>query len=476
MKINIYNIKLIAFLGVALSLSSCEDYLDIPAPSNAFYEENTFVNDATTATTINGVLAQLSVNYYLSNLSLYTGLYTDEFTLNLNNAAFYQRFYNNDLNSNQAPSVWSDFYPLVYRVNAIIEGINDTSATLSNKDQYLGEAYFLRAFSFYYLTNIYGDIALPTTSDYEVNNTLSRQPQEEAFQQIIADLEMAESLLSESYVTSDGLETSSQARPNKTAAQALLSRVLLQTENWEEAAEISSAILDQSGQSLVDTENVFKTDSGAMIWELMPNNNPDSYMKYVPDYNIYFGWNYGFSPVEVEFGNAPVYLSESQLDVFEEGDLRFQNWVYPVELPDTTYYLPYKYQTQTAGEEASAILRIAEQYLINAEANAEMGDLGAAVTSINAVRNRAGLPDITANSSEEVLAAIAKERRTEFFAEGGYRFFDLKRTNTIDEVMNDVVTDKTKFGEVTWDSYKQFWPISYSEINANPNLEQTEGY
>ncbi|WBL25029.1 RagB/SusD family nutrient uptake outer membrane protein [Zunongwangia sp. HGR-M22] len=477
MKFNIKNIKLFLSLGVVFCLSGCDDYLDIPAPSDAFYEENTFVNDATTATTINGVLAQLSVNYPFTNLSLYTGLYTDEFTLNVNNALTYQRYYNNDLNSNNAPSAWSDFYPIVYRVNAIMEGINTTNETLSNKDQYLGEAYFLRGLCFYYLTTLYGDIALPTTSDYQVNNKLSRAPQQEAFQQIIADLEMAESLLSENYVTSDGLETSSQARPNKTAAQALLARVLLYNQDWEKALEKSEAVINGTQQSLVGLNQVFKTDSEAMIWELMPNNNPDSYMRYVPDYNIYFGWNYGFSSIEIEFANAPVYLSESQLSVFEEGDQRFENWVSPVELNDsTTYYLPYKYQTQTAGEEASAILRIAEQYLIIAEANAELGNLGEAVAKINAVRNRADLPAINPTSKEEILAAILKERRAEFFGEGSFRFLDLKRTNKLDVIMNQAVQQKTEFGEATWESYKQFWPISYSEINANPNLEQTPGY
>ncbi|MCL6219839.1 RagB/SusD family nutrient uptake outer membrane protein [Zunongwangia pacifica] len=476
MKINIKNIQLLLCLVVALSIASCDDYLDIPAPSDAFYAENTFVNDATTATTINGVLADLSVNAYISELALNTGLYTDEFMLNNSNSITYQRFYNDDLNSNNAPSVWSDFYPLVYRVNAIIEGINNTTATLVNKDQYLGEAFFIRALSFYYLTNVYGDIALPTTSDYKVNNKLSRQPQEEAFQQIIADLEMAESLLPENYAASDGSETISQARPNKTAAKALLARVFLHTENWQKAQEISSGILNSGQQSLVPLEDVFKTDSQAMIWELMPNNNPDSYMKYVPDYNIYFSWNSGFLPIEMEFSYAPAYLSASQLAAFEEGDLRFQNWVFPLEINDITYYLPYKYQSDVAGEEASAMLRIAEQYLINARANAELGNLGDANARINEIRNRAGLPAINPTSKEEVLTAIAKERRVEFFAENGYRFFDLKRTNAIDAVMNEVVKNKTAFGEATWGSHKQYWPISYGEINANPNLEQTEGY
>ncbi|WP_417886289.1 RagB/SusD family nutrient uptake outer membrane protein [Zunongwangia sp.] len=475
MKINIKNIKLFFCLGIALSLSSCEDYLDIPAPSDAFYEENTFVNDATTATTINGILADLSVSYYVSDLGLNTGLYADEFTLNQTNSISYQRYYNDDLSSNNAPSYWGDFYSLVYRVNAIIEGINKTDAILSNKDQYLGEAYFIRAFSFYYLTNLYGDIALPTTSDYEVNNKLSRRSQEEAFQQIINDLEMAETLLAEDYKTSDGTTTTSQARPNKTAAQALLSRVLLYTENWQKVEEISSAILNGTQQSLLPLENVFKTDSQAMIWELMPNNNENSYMRYVPDYNIYMGWDYG-GDLAYDFSYAPVYLSESQLGAFEEGDQRFEKWTYTVELAGATYYLPYKYQSKVAGEEASAMLRIAEQYLINAKANAELGNLEAAVSRINEVRNRAGLLPITATSKQEVLAALAKERRAEFFAEDGYRFFDLKRTNTIDEVMSEAVKNKTVAGKASWSSYKQYWPISYSEINANPNLEQTEGY
>ena len=461
---------------LALFLASCDEYLDIPIPTNSIFADQVFENDATTVAAINGILANLSTEYYISELSLNTGLYTDELTLNYNSSPTYQRYYADALSPTNAPSAWSDLYPFIYQANAIIEGINASTAKLENRDQYLGEAHFLRAMFFFYLTNLYGDIALPLTSDYTVNNSLSRVPQDQVYEQIVSDLQLAASLLPEVYTDKDGNESFERARPNLSAARALLARVYLYTQNWEQAVQKATEVIAETATyTLTDLNAVFLTNSEAMIWGLVPNQNPYSFVNYVGDYYIYMGWDYG-SGFEYDFPYASAYLSQNQLSAFEEGDLRFSQWTFKVALDGTDYYVPYKYQSSVTGVESFAFLRIAEQYLIRAEANAQQGKLGPANEDLSKIRMRAGLDEVSFTNKELLLAAIEKERQAEFFAEAGYRFFDLKRTGKIDAIMPEVIKEKKDVPNATWESYKKNWPIPFSEINANPNLKQTPGY
>ncbi|MEO8253248.1 MAG: RagB/SusD family nutrient uptake outer membrane protein [Flavobacterium sp.] len=457
-----------------LLCSSCDDYLDISLPTNSFYEETAFNNDKTTAATINGIYATLSNQAIITDLELYSGLYTDEFTSNQTDFA-QQQFYLNNLTAINAPSYWASFYPLLYQTNLIIEGLSKTKAVLGNKDQYLGEVYFMRAYFFFYLTNIYGDIAMPLTSDYKINNTLSRTKQAEVYQQIIADLEKAEALLPDTFRDQLGQETASRSRPNKYAAKALLARVYLYTKNWKKASDEATAILDNmETYSLVAPSDAFLTDSNEVIWSLTSDLNPASYPNFVKEYTTYMGWYTSDDNIEADFAFAPSYLTPSLLNSFEEGDERFQAWTYKVSIDDKEYYVPYKYKSTVSNEESLTLFRLSEIYLIRAEALANLDQDQEAINDLDAVRLRAGLAGTPATSKDEILDAIAKERRVEFFSELGYRFFDLKRTAKIDEVMNAEV--KNKKSPATWSSYKASFPIPPSEIYNNPNLKQTTGY
>lgn len=87
---------------------------------------------------------------------------------------------------------------------------------------------------------------------------------------------------------------------------------------------------------------------------------------------------------------------------------------------------------------------------------------------LNAIRNRAGLGNTSAGNMEEIIDAVLEERRKEFFTEYGHRFFDLKRTGKLNEVLG------VKPG---WKSENRLLPIPESEINLNTNLQpQNPGY
>lgn len=474
MKITYKNTYYFTVTLLFLLCSGCDEYLDVSLPTNSFYEETAFNNDKTAAATINGIYSTLCNQSIISDLGLYSGLYTDEFTSNQTDVSA-QKYYLNNLTATSAPGYWASFYPLLYQTNLIIEGLSNTKAILSNKDQYLGEVYFLRAYFFFYLTNIYGDIAMPTTSDYKINNALSRTKQAEVYQQIIADLEKADALLPDTFTDQLGEETASRSRPNKFAAKALLARVYLSTKNWKKAEQEATAIIDNMDTySLVAPSDVFLTDSNAVIWSLTSDLSPFSYPNFVKEYNMYMGWYTTEDNVENDFAFAPAYLSSSLLNSFEAGDERLNTWTFKLSIDNIDYYVPYKYKSTVSNEESLVIFRLSEIYLIRAEALANQDQSQEAINDLDAVRLRAGLIGTTATSKDEILEAILKERRVEFFSESGYRFFDLKRTGKIDEVMNEEV--KHKKATATWSSYKAYFPIPTSEIYNNPNLKQTTDY
>ncbi len=468
--------KYLPIVTVLISCFSCDEYLDIPLPTDSLFTDQVFKQDKTTAAALNGVYGELTTEYYLSKLGLETAFYTDEYTP-LNSGSTYLTTYENNLTPINAPEFYSKMYPFLYRVNLIIEGVTNTDATLKNKDQYLGEAYFLRAFIFYNLANVYGDIPLPTTSEFAKNNTLSRTPKSDVYLQVVEDLKMAINLLPEFYKTSGGDDTFSKNRPNKLAAKALLAKTFLYTKEWKKASDLCTEVLSEvQNPDLIPLNQVFITDSDAMIWELTADITEGSFLNYVPELFIYItSWNNMLPPIdEFNFPYAAGYLSQNLVDSFDTDDQRLENWILEFTVSGTQYYEPFKYQSDVSGEESLAILRMADIYLTRAEALAQQDDFINAMADVNVVRTRAGLLNAMASSKETALDAVLNERRKEFFTELSSRFFDLKRLNKIDEVMNDQVL--IKGGDASWATYKQNWPISVSETIANPNLKQTEGY
>ncbi|HMF73799.1 MAG TPA: RagB/SusD family nutrient uptake outer membrane protein, partial [Flavitalea sp.] len=219
--------------------------------------------------------------------------------------------------------------------------------------------------------------------------------------------------------------------------------------------------------SLDSLNGVFLKNSTEAIWQLQP---------------VAYGINTiegpAFIPPPTGVGpNNPITLGSGLLSSFEPGDKRLTNWVGSLKPDGTlvTYYYPYKYKINTYGaavNEYEMVLRLGEQYLIKAEAEAQLGDLSNAATDLNSIRNRAGLPNTTSSTQPSLLAAIQQERRVELFSEWGHRWLDLKRTGTIDAVMNIAAPLKG----ATWDTRHQLYPISNYELLNDPKLIQNPGY
>lgn len=464
-------------LFIASSLfAGCKKFLDIQLPTDTVTAQTVYNTDLSVASVISGILLN-TLDYTKSdNVGLKAGLYVDELQ-NLNSTNFAnENFYKNGLSLNSTPTNWIKLYSLVYQCNLAIEGINDSKADLAYRNQWLGEAKFCRAYIYLELVNLYGDVPLAIVSDYGVNNKLSRSPKGQVYQQIIADLKEAQSLLGTSYLNASSQVTTERGRPNRFSATALLARTYLYAGDWAKAeAEATTVISNTENFQLPAPASAFLAGSKETIWALVVA------VQVAPPYNIF---NMGMPAVVANPAalSSSVPLSQSMVDTFEPGDLRFTTWVRTTSTvtPAQTYYYPNKYKSGTPGTESLVTLRLSEQYLIRAEARAQQNNVSGAVQDLNLLRARSRptpalgvLPDYSAVISQtDCLAAIARERRVELFSEFGSRFFDLKRTGTIDAVMS--VAAPAKGG--VWSPSRQIWPIPTEDVRLNPNLTQAPGY
>lgn len=472
-------LKIILFSLIFVSNTGCKKFLDIPLPVDKVAADGAYISDNSTSSVITGILSNMSSSSVFGStagnpetIDYRTGLYTDELQSIRANDQPSTAFYTDNITSANFLQ-WSVMYKLVYNTNIAIENIRNNKVVLPNRNQWLGEALFCRAFTYFYLVGIYGDVPLALTSDYVVNNKLSRTPKAQVNQQIIADLKEAQGLLSANFRDGYSVVTNLRGRPNQFAATALLARMYLYAGDWANAEIESTKVINSTANfQLLAPNLVFLADSKETIWSITPVTT-----NLVSGYILYGGAIPSVVASQTVVSSfSGVSLSQSLKNTFESGDLRFTNWIKSTTTTTTpvngVFYFPNKYKSAVPGTESNIALRYAEQYLIRAEARAHMNNLAGAATDLNAIRTRAGLPGTTASTQETMVAAVLKERQVELFTEFGHRFLDLKRTGTIDAVMGIVAPQKGG----TWNSQKQIWPIPVNEITANPNLTQAPGY
>jgi hypothetical protein len=458
-----------------LVLFSCKKLVEVNAPTTSINSANVYASDPTAIAAVTDIYVRISSGDLpgggIASLNLCPSLSSDELSL-FDGATNYgvQYYYRNALSSTLVSfDFWSNLYQTVYVTNAAIEELNK-STTLSPgvKNQLLGEVKFTRALCYFYLLNLYGDVPLSLSSDYSINSLLVRKPKADVYSQIILDLKDAQNLLSAQYLNATLLSsTQDRVRPTRWAATALLARVYLYAGDYTNAEnEATTLINNASVFSLVPLNNVFLKNSSEAIWQLQP---------------VISGWNTQDARTFILPSNGPdqyiypFYLSSQLLNSFETNDRRKFNWIKNVTVGAITYYYPYKYKSATYNDpvtEYEMVFRLGEQYLIRSEARVQLNRISEAKDDLNAIRIRAGLPGTTANDKKSLLSAILHERQTELFTEWGHRWFDLKRTNTVDAIMNVVTAQKGG----AWNTNYQLYPISNNELLANPKLTQNPGY
>ncbi|MCK7509015.1 MAG: RagB/SusD family nutrient uptake outer membrane protein [Desulfobacterales bacterium] len=327
--------------------------------------------------------------------------------------------------------LWTAPYIAINRCNTVIYYLDKLNLSNDKKNTYLAEILFIRALNYYNLTRLFKDVPLklnPTFSESDLNIPVSAQS--DIYTQILTDLNFANGKIANtsSYVATD------------LAVKTLLAKIHLELGNYNNAITYADTVI-ASNKKLVDNYSTLFTTEGntESIFEL-------SYTDIISDKNRLA--EYCFPPnLKGRYEIAP---ETNLLNSFETNDIRKSLFLGPI---------PYcnKYENITGGSDNVYIFRLAELFLLRAEARARQnGNIALIRNDINTIRNRAGLDSIFNNSYSELLIIIEQERRHEFAFEG-HRWFDLVRTGRADEILG--IPEN-----------KYYFPIPLSEVNTNDEI------
>lgn len=444
------------------SFTGCEGFLETDLPNSQLITVTVFDNRTTAEAALTDIYSKMRDSGLMTGkttgISNQLGNYTDELVFYGNSTTSTFAFYNNNLlgSNAQVAEIWNSSFKQIYAANALLEAVQESgNLTIADRAQLEGEALFIRALLHFYLSNIFGDIPYCDSSDYLKNSRISRFSPEIISEKITNDLLAALELLPYSDISKE------RVRPNKFAAHALLSRIYLYNKKWSQAAEHADVVIKNSSVYYLtpNSETVFLKQSSATIWQFMPSING----KNTDEGTTFY------------FAKAPPpqsALNPELVNEFTPGDLRKKHWILSLSGGGVTYYRANKYKqfsNTSSSLEYSIVFRLAEQHLIRAEANANLGYLDSALEDLNRIRLNAGLQISNAASKDEILSAIIHERKLELFTEFGHRFFDLKRSGSISQVLGEK--------KIGWSKNDVIWPIPETELLLNPNLlPQNEGY
>ncbi|MEO6524430.1 MAG: RagB/SusD family nutrient uptake outer membrane protein [Mucilaginibacter sp.] len=446
--------------------SSCNKFVELDAPLNKIEASAAYSTDGTATASVIALYNYgifNSLNAMLVSINVFGGISSDELHYTPTATPELTEIENNAISiaSVQNGNLWAYAYSELLEANAAIDGITaSTTLTPSVKSQLLGEAKFFRAFVNFYLVNYYGGVPI-TSGDPLASAYLPRSTPAQVYALIVSDLKDAQGLLPVTYVGT------LKSRVNQYAATALLARVYLYQQDYVNAEAAATTVIGSGVYTLAATNSVFINTSTETI--------------------LQFATYYGYSAVSTSYRTStsatniapPAYVLTSNIaNSFEANDNRKTNWV-DSTVSGSKFYRINKYKIYTAatagaGNEFNVVLRLAELYLIRAEARAQQNNLNnltGALADVNVIRTRAGLANLPTTTLVPVmLAAIAKERKLELFGEFGHRWFDLLRTGQANTVLS--VLKPT-----TWDVNRSvLFPIPDQQRRVNTSLTQNPGY
>ncbi|WP_290792126.1 RagB/SusD family nutrient uptake outer membrane protein [Flavihumibacter sp. UBA7668] len=451
MKKFLINISLLA----TLSFGSCKKILEVD-PVEFTSDDITIIDENSARTAVRGVYNQLASNgyygYTFQTLGFFSGdniQYTGSQTVN-------NQLTNHDVKADLAAlsTAWTAIYNTINRANHVIEKVPSLAATptltQAVKDQLAGEAYFIRALSYFDLARTWGGVQLvlvPTKSASD-RPIIPRSTQAATYNQVLSDLETAESLLP---------QTTNRIRATKKTVWALRARFHLYRQEWALAEEYATKLIDDAANyTLVQPYQNFFANSSSntsesvleLYYSTAVTNNQAS--QWLPTTKGGVGWIKPTNQV-VELLNDPAKggnrNSLLQKVVLSGADNWFGNLYYRSDRTDPAF-----------------LIRIAEVVLNRAEARANQDKLEAALADLNKIRIRAGVQPIEGETDKtNLLLAIENERRLEFALEN-HRWYDLVRTNRAQAVLG--ITDSNKL----------LLPIPFRELLVDAQLQQNPGY
>ena len=392
------------------------------------------------------------------------------------------------LNGN-ATRDWQGLYAGVADANAVLDNVPaivDVAFTGNNrKAQILGEAKFLRALHYFNLVTTYGDVPLALTNNVSGNAFfLSRSPVAAVYNQIVQDLQSADSAL---LPASGG--SPNNGRATQGAAEALLAKVYAQQGKYDSCLIYCNKVLASSYYSLVPNY--------ADLFDGGHNNTAESIFE-IQHSTIAGTTNYGpelllpFSLTKDTYAKFNDVTNDLIKAYNAEGDtVRLHASVYfsvpadtiaipppyTIKSPTVPYAYKWKQPNGSNSPDNQILIRLADIILLKAEALNQTGQTSQAIPLINQIRARAKLLPTTAVSPTDVAAAVLKERRLELALEG-HRWLDLLRAGaqyTI-TLMNSQVDPFGNSLKYALTQNRLLFPVPQSERDLDKNLSQNNGY
>ena len=472
--------KRLIILFAVFSLVACTGLLNLEPASSL--TRNDYWKNATDVE--NGVTAM----YYSLSKALAKGVYDwgelrgGNYTGNQPNGADQYDIINNAIKSTNSAALWTNLYQTINRANLVLKYGPGASMLPSQKSGCLSECYTARALCYFYIVRVWGDapLFLEPVESYSASNVFrERTSAETLLKQVVSDLEAAELY---SQPVSDA--SFKRSRFNRMGVYAIMADVYAWMHEYDKVLSVmdkidvlappasSSAYWKLFDISPSASQGAF-TDNWKSIFSKVDINSDMSavnkerifYLHYDELENGVNG-NTSYFCIGVSKANP----TDKLLTTFETGDKRYAA-TFSTSTPRriSMKFWPAGSTFGTGGVVSDGdivLYRMSEMTLLKAEALAAVGKIGDAVTELNKIRMRSGLPAVTEGdfiTSDDLILAILNERTREFVGEGKY-WFDLVRTGHASDI-----------GGVD-DPKKWLFPISKTHLDENKKLTQNPGY
>lgn len=324
-------------------------------------------------------------------------------------------------NSFVEDDAWSEYYHRILVANIILDRLDEMEGTFAEKQDLAGEAYFLRAWSYFMLANLYGkpyvdEAQAETDFCVPINRAtgIEKQPLTRSTIREVYDLMQADIRHSIAALKAGGMEKTI-FRPNLPTAYLLASRIALFRKDYDATIAYADSVL------LVTEASLFDMNEEYSIQRFMNVGNREILFSY--------GESSSNGMAAFQWGStrrAALVPSSGLLALYAKNDKR-------LTASSSLFFTsggkkPMKYYGSSSDGVFPHVFRVAEVYLNRAEAYAGKGDVEGALREVNAVREKRVTSDyeVTASTAAEALVLVKNERRMEFCFEG-FRWFDLRR-------------------------------------------------
>jgi len=444
------HIRLIPFI---LLLTGCQNFLEVK-PELQVDQTQAITNASTAEAAVNGMYNRLgSDNYYGSNFPALSYLSGGDVQWTGSQSAP-QEITARKLTATNSyvGSAWSAIYSTILQANYLLEAVptlTDPQLTADRKNQMQGEAYAIRALSYFDLARGWGGVQLilKATHTPSDNTGIARSSLDDTYAQVLKDLTAAEPLVS---------NTTNRNRITRKTVWALRARYHLYRQEWDQAETYASKLIDDAtSYKLAKPYSAFFANNAVATSESVFE---------IAYTNSFKNGHYNWWLPPVLSGRrewAPTDKLVALLNDPNAGGNR-SDLLGKTVPPGNLWYGKLYYRTPL-GTDPAYVIRIAELYLIRAEARAQLGKTTTALADLNAIRDRAGVPLSQVSTKDDLLLAVENERQVEFPFETD-RWFNLVRTGRVAAVLG--ITDANKY----------VLPVPSSELIADKALTQNQGY